>query len=353
MLGWVIPNSRRSVCSGTTMLPNRSALSFTVPSIVKVALRSSGVRMLSRSPTVEVVGLRPGVVGHSAVAVSPESVAGEPSSQSRESTSATFAGSIPDTRTSLSWRSAPAKLSEETVRTPSTRSASRPAPALIGEKPSEFCRTRSPWKLRSIALPTDALMPAANTVTNTTTASPIISAPAVTAVRPGLRTEFSRASRPVIPRSFSSGQPATEARGRTRRGLSIDTPISVTTAPPPARPAPAFASSTPRTPRRRSWRRRRASAAPRRRRRSGRAAALRQLGLEQRRHGRNAGGSQGGKQRREEGDEQAHNEREDDRAGGDDRAGVGQVDAEVLKMALSRPRTRCRRAPRATTPAAR
>ena len=34
----------------------------------------------------------------------------------------------------------------------------------------------SPWKLRSIALPTDALIPAAKTVTNTTTASPIISA---------------------------------------------------------------------------------------------------------------------------------------------------------------------------------
>ena len=250
----------------------------------------------------EVVGLRPGVVGHRAGAVSPESVAGEPSSQSRESTSATFAGSTPDTRTSLPWRSAPAKLSEETVRTPSTRSASRPAPALIGEKPSEFCRTRSPWKLRSIALPTEALMPAANTVTNTTTASPIISAPAVTAVRPGLRTEFSRASRPVIPRSFSSGQPATEARGRTRRGLSIDTPISVTTAPPPARPAAGVrVLHHPEHPGGGHG-----DAAERQQHREGgedppARAALRQLGLEQRRHGRDAGGSQGGKQRRERG----------------------------------------------------
>src|SRR3954464_9802316 len=47
-----------------------------------------------------------------------------------------------------------------------------------------------------MAFATDALMPAANTVTNTTTASPIMSAPAVTAVRPGLRTAFSRGSRP-------------------------------------------------------------------------------------------------------------------------------------------------------------
>ena len=98
--------------------------------------------------------------------------------------------------------------SDDTVFTPLAFAAPRArAPGLIGEKPSVFCRTRSPWKLRSIALPTDALMPAANTVTNTTTARPIISAPAVTAVRPGLRTAFSRARRPVRPRSRSSGHP--------------------------------------------------------------------------------------------------------------------------------------------------
>ena len=100
----------------------------------------------------------------------------------------------------------------------------------------------SPWKLRSIALPTDALMPAAKTVTNTTTASPIISAPAVTAVRPGLRTAFSRARRPVRPLRRSSGQPITDASGRTRRGLNMDTPNSVATAPPPTRAAAALES---------------------------------------------------------------------------------------------------------------
>jgi len=93
-----------------------------------------------------------------------------------------------------------------------------------------------------MALPTDALMPAAKTVTNTTTASPIISAPAVTAVRPGLRTAFSRARRPVSPRSRSSGQPMNDASGRTSRGLNIDTPNSVATAPPPTRAAAVLAS---------------------------------------------------------------------------------------------------------------
>ena len=75
------------------------------------------------------------------------------------------------------------------------------------EKPSVFWIIRSPWKLLSIASAIEALIPAAKTVTNTTSASPIISAAAVAAVRAGLRCEFSRASRPVSPRSLSSGAP--------------------------------------------------------------------------------------------------------------------------------------------------
>jgi hypothetical protein len=43
----------------------------------------------------------------------------------------------------------------------------------------------------------ELLIPAAKTVTKATTARPIISAAAVTAVRAGLRCVFSRASRPV------------------------------------------------------------------------------------------------------------------------------------------------------------
>ena len=103
-----------------------------------------------------------------------------------------------------------------------------------------FCRITSPWKLRSIVLATDFVMPAANTVTKTTTARPIISAAAVVAVRPGLRTAFSRASRPVRPRRRSSGQPASEASGLTSRELNSDTPNSVAAAPPPTSAAAVF-----------------------------------------------------------------------------------------------------------------
>ena len=91
---------------------------------------------------------------------------------------------------------------------------------------------------------TDALMPAANTVTKTTTARPIISAPAVTAVRPGLRTVFSRASRPVRPRSLSSGQP-TDGGERAHEPRAEHRDAEQRGHRPAARPAPAaaFASS--------------------------------------------------------------------------------------------------------------
>ena len=49
---------------------------------------------------------------------SEESVAGEPFSQSSESTSDTFFGSTADTRTSLPPTSPPAKDSDDTVFTP-------------------------------------------------------------------------------------------------------------------------------------------------------------------------------------------------------------------------------------------
>ena len=118
----------------------------------------------------------------------------------------------------------------------------------MGEKPSVFCRTMSPWKLRSMVLPTDSEMPAAKTVTNTTTARPIISEAAVVAVRPGLRTVFSRASRPVRPRTRSSGQPATEASGLTSRGLNSETPNRVAAAPPPTSRAAVLDSAPPKRP---------------------------------------------------------------------------------------------------------
>ena len=78
-----------------------------------------------------------------------------------------------------------------------------------------------------------AFAPAAKIDANVTSATPIMSAAAVTAVRPGWRTEFSRASRPVMPVARSIGRPMTVASGRTSRGESSATPMKVSAAPPP------------------------------------------------------------------------------------------------------------------------
>ena len=134
---------------------------------------------------------------------------------------------------------------EETVETPSTWRAASTASRGNGEKPSLFWRTISPLKLSSIVLATELLSPAAKTVTNTTSASPIIRAAAVVAVRPGFRMAFSRASRPVRPRTRSKGRPVSEARGRTRRGENSETPNRISAAPPPSSPAALPESSIP------------------------------------------------------------------------------------------------------------
>ena len=97
--------------------------------------------------------------------------------------------------------------------------------------------TRLEWKVWSIASFTEPRVPAAKIVTNVTRARPIISAAAVTAVRPGLRMAFSRARRPVSPVSRSSGRPTTEASGRTSWEDSMPTPRNTTTAPAPRSPA--------------------------------------------------------------------------------------------------------------------
>ena len=78
-----------------------------------------------------------------------------------------------------------------------------------------------------------AFAPAAKIEAKVTSATPIMSAAAVTAVRPGWRTEFSRASWPVMPVARSIGRPMTFASGRTSRGESSATPMKVSAAPPP------------------------------------------------------------------------------------------------------------------------
>ncbi len=126
-----------------------------------------------------------------------------------------MARGLPPTPSILIW----VVCSVETVCTPGTLRTAAAAAVGIGSKPFVFWISSSPWKLLSIASAIDALSPAANTVTNETSASPIISAAAVAAVRDGFRCEFSRASRPVRPRSLSSGAPIVPASGRTSRGL--------------------------------------------------------------------------------------------------------------------------------------
>jgi hypothetical protein len=68
----------------------------------------------------------------------------------------------------------------------------------------EFSTIRLPANERSTAWLMVALKLAASTETNATSASPTVSAAAVTIVRPGWRIEFSSASRPVMPRQRTS-----------------------------------------------------------------------------------------------------------------------------------------------------
>ena len=90
--------------------------------------------------------------------------------------------------------------------------------------------------------------------TNVTRARPIIRAAAVTAVRPGWRRVFSRASFPVMPRHVTS-TPIARARAGTKRGLSKATPTK-TIRPPrltrAALPLPAKPPAMTRTPSRRT-----------------------------------------------------------------------------------------------------
>ena len=61
------------------------------------------------------------------------------------------------------------------------------------------------------------MIPAAITATSVTSASPIINADAVEAVRWGFRRALSRASEPAAPPNLLAGQPSAQASGRTNR----------------------------------------------------------------------------------------------------------------------------------------
>ena len=89
------------------------------------------------------------------------------------------------------------------------------------------------------------LRPAASTATSVTSASPIISADAVDAVRPGFRIALPRASVPAAPPSRVAGQPSTRASGGTSVGASIATPMKSAAAPMPIESSRSFVDSPP------------------------------------------------------------------------------------------------------------
>jgi hypothetical protein len=89
----------------------------------------------------------------------------------------------------------------------------------------------------------EAFIPLARTATKVTSAIPIMRAAAVAAVRPGLRTEFPRASLPAAPPICRAGQPTTAAIGVTSLDEIIATPTKRRITPP------AIASSRSAVPR--------------------------------------------------------------------------------------------------------
>ena len=94
------------------------------------------------------------------------------------------------------------------------------------------------------ALLIDAFADAANVMMKPTSATPIIRAAAVDAVRFGVRMAFSRPRAPLTPPNRAIGQPITRATGRASTGANTATAMKITAAPrptsatvPPLRPA--------------------------------------------------------------------------------------------------------------------
>ena len=110
---------------------------------------------------------------------------------------------------------------------PSLRRRQRPAPAAPEAAVRAYCDVRSVVK----ALAKLALVDWASTVTPVTSASPIISADAVAALRRGLRIALSRASRPTVPQIRAMGQPITRSTDGAMIGASTVTPMTVSPAP--------------------------------------------------------------------------------------------------------------------------
>ena len=191
----------------------------------------------------------------------------------------------------------------------------------------------SPASVRSIRSSIEARRPLANTVTKTTSASPTISAADVTAVRPGWRVEFSRASRPTSFVERSIGAATMRAAGPTKRGeISAMPRIRITAPPaapssfvvvsPPSASRPATTSPAPsRTRPPASHGVRRAQRPVRGRRRLAQRFPM----------GRDARGAQRRGERARQRDERADQQADDDRAALEHEARGREVDAQRLE----------------------
>ncbi len=104
-------------------------------------------------------------------------------------------------------------------------------PAGSGEKPSSWVTMLTALTCESMPWSIVARRPAAKIATSTTSATPIISAEAVTAVRWGWRRVFSRASMPVRPWKRASGRPIRPLSGRTSVGASSANPKIISRLP--------------------------------------------------------------------------------------------------------------------------
>ena len=120
--------------------------------------------------------------------------------------------------TSLSPKaSAPSWRIAVTPCTPGVPASALATAGSVGDQPSAPVTTCVALTRRSSEPVVESRRPWATTVTRVTSATPIIIAEAVTAVRPGLRIALRRASRPAEPPTRSATRPITEASRRTPR----------------------------------------------------------------------------------------------------------------------------------------
>ena len=143
-----------------------------------------------------------------------------------------MAGSIPLTRTWAPATRAPSSRTLETTASGRSAARARPAAGETGSQPLDDVTTCPAATSSTTSARALSPRPVPRTVTNVTSARPIIRAAAVAAVRAGLRTAFSRASAPAAP-VRPRGQPTTAAIGRTSRDDTTATPMNRASTPAP------------------------------------------------------------------------------------------------------------------------